>query len=97
MSPEELMEIINYVDGINLSFGATKVITDPETPKVKEIERRAMSVGVKLLHSKVRHLGIEENLKILKRIFESMNQLIVLNILLKPKDRYKTKLQRQTK
>ena len=57
MSPEDLMDLINYVDGVNLSFGATEVITDPETPKVKEIERRAMSVGVKLLHSKERHLG----------------------------------------
>ena len=76
MSPEELMDLINYVDGVNLSFGATKVITDPETPKVREIEHRAMSVGVKLLHSKVRHLGTEENLKILKRIFESMKDKI---------------------
>ena len=72
MSPEELMELINYVDEINLSFGATKVLTDPETPKVREIERRAMSAGVKLLRSKVRHLGTEENLKILNRIYESM-------------------------
>ena len=76
MSPEELMDIINYVDGINLSFGATEVITDPETPKVREIEHRAMSVGVKLLHSKVRHLGTEENLKILSRIFESMKDKV---------------------
>ena len=72
MSPEELMELINYVDEINLSFGATKVLTDPETPKVREIEHRAMSAGVKLLRSKVRHLGTEENLKILNRIYESM-------------------------
>ena len=72
ISPEELMELINYVDEINLSFGATKVLTDPETPKVREIERRAMSAGVKLLRSKVRHLGTEENLKILNRIYESM-------------------------
>ena len=76
MSPEDLMDIINYVDGINLSFGATEVITDPETPKVREIEHRAMSVGVKLLHSKVRHLGTEENLKILSRIYESMKDKI---------------------
>ena len=76
MSPEELMDIINYVDDINLSFGATKVLTDPETPKVREIERRAMSVGVKLLHSKVRHLGTEENLKILSRIYESMKDKV---------------------
>ena len=70
MEPDELMNIINYVDDINLSFGATKVLTNPDTPKVREIERRAMSVGVKLLRSKVRHLGTEENLKILSKIYE---------------------------
>ena len=76
MTPDELLDLINYVDDINLSFGATKVLTNPETPKVKEIEHRAMSAGVKLLHSKVRHLGTEENLKILTRICDSMKDKI---------------------
>ena len=76
MSPEDLIDIIHYVDDINLSFGATKVITNPETEKVREIERRAMSVGVKLLRSKVRHLGTEENIKILSRIFDHLSKKI---------------------
>ena len=29
ISPEELMDIIDYVDKINISYGATEVITDP--------------------------------------------------------------------
>ena len=76
MDPDELMSIIKYVDDINLSFGATKTITNPDTPKVREIEHRAMSVGVKLLRSKVRHLGTEENIKILSRIYDSMKDKI---------------------
>ena len=76
MDPDALMDIIKYVDDINLSFGATPVLTDPDTPKVREIERRAMSVGVKLLRSKVRHLGTEENIKILTRIYESMKDKV---------------------
>ena len=76
MDPDELMDIIKYVDDINLSFGATEVLTNPDTPKVREIERRAMSVGVKLLRSKVRHLGTEENIKILSRIYESLKDKI---------------------
>ena len=76
MSPEELIDIINYVDDINISFGATKVITDPETPKVKEIEKRAVAAGVKLLRSKVRHLGTEENIKILSRIYDDLKEKI---------------------
>ena len=76
MSPEQLIDIINYVDDINLSFGATRVLTNPDTDKVREIERRAMSVGVKLLRSKVRHLGTEENIKILSRIYDSLKEKI---------------------
>lgn len=68
METDDLLDLINYVDSINLKFGATKDITDPYTPKVKEIELRAMSVGVRLLRSRVRHLGTEENLKILNKM-----------------------------
>ena len=76
METNELMDLINYVDSINLSFGATEVITDPYTQKVKEIELRAMSVGARLLRSKVRHLGTEENLKILSKIFMYLEERI---------------------
>ena len=72
MSNEELLDLINYVDAINIAHGATLTITNPETEKVHEIERKALSVGLKLLHSKVRHLGTEENLKILTRIYNDL-------------------------
>ena len=86
MSPEELISLINYVDNINLHYGATEVITNPETEKVLEIERRAMSVGVKLLRSKVRHLGTEENLKILSRIYDDLNKQIDMKFASKVED-----------
>lgn len=71
-----LLELIDYVDDINLSFGAPKDITNPNTPKIREIEHRAMSVGLKLLRSKVRHLGTEVNLKILSKIFDYLSTKI---------------------
>ena len=69
MEKKELVDLIQYVDDINLAFGATLEITNPDTPITHEIEKRAMSVGLKLLKSKVRHLGTEENLKILTKIY----------------------------
>lgn len=77
---DKLLELINYVDDINLKYGATNVITDPLTPKVKEIERRALSVGVKLLRSKVRHLGTEENIKILTKISNHLKEHIEMRM-----------------
>ena len=86
ISGEQLLDLINYVDGINLKYGATKVITNPETDKVREIEKRAMSVGVKLLRSKVRHLGTEENLKILSHIYDDLNKIIDMRFCTKVSD-----------
>ena len=86
ISSEELLDLINYVDEINLKYGATKVITNPETEKVREIERRAMSVGVKLLRSRVRHLGTEENLKILSHIYDDLSKLIDMKFCTKVQD-----------
>ena len=48
MDEEQLLELIHYIDEINLSYGASRAITDPFTPKVREIEKKAMSVGLKL-------------------------------------------------
>lgn len=76
MSDEELMKLIHYVDDINLSYGATTSITDPTSPEVLRIEKKAMSVGLKLLRSQVRHLGTEENLKILTRIYNDLEKVI---------------------
>ena len=69
-------DLINYVDGINLEHGATTDITDPTTDKVREIEKRGYAVGLKLLRAKVRHLGTEQNLEILKSIYEAMKDRV---------------------
>ncbi len=84
--PSDTVEdLIKYVDEINLSHGATNVITDPTTDKIKEIEKLGLSVGLKLLRSKVRHLGTEQNLEILKSIFEELKDNIDMQ--------YKTKVE----
>lgn len=72
LDENEVMSLIHYVDDLYLKHGATKEITNPLTEKVKEIEHRGYSYGLKLLRSQVRHLGTEENL----RIMESMYQLL---------------------
>jgi uncharacterized protein len=69
---DTVLELINYVDSINLEHGAHPEVTDPSTEAVRQIEKRAIAVGLKLLRSTVRHLGTEENLQILKNIFEQM-------------------------
>ncbi len=69
---KDVEDLIDYVDQINLAHGATTVITDPTTEKIKEIERKGLGVGLKLLRAKVRHLGTEQNLLILQSIYEEL-------------------------
>ncbi len=76
LSGEQVEGLISYVDSINLKYGATEVVTDPTTAAVKEIERKAMGAGLKLLRSRVRHLGTENNLEILKRMFDDLAKVI---------------------
>ncbi|ERJ12564.1 FAD dependent oxidoreductase protein [Haloplasma contractile SSD-17B] len=73
---DDVWDLIRYVDSINLKHGATEDITDPYTEQVKNIERRGYAVGLKLLRAKLRHLGTEQNLEILKSIFEEMKDHI---------------------
>ncbi|MFV0499126.1 MAG: NAD(P)/FAD-dependent oxidoreductase [Bacilli bacterium] len=70
MPNHEVESVIKYVDAINLKHGAISKKTDPTTEKVKNIEREGMGYGLKLLRSEVRHLGTEQNLQILQRIYE---------------------------
>lgn len=76
LAPSEVLDLIKYVDQINLNHGATMVVSDPSTLAVKDIEKRGLSVGLKLLRAEVRHLGTEQNLEILKSIFEYLKKYI---------------------
>ena len=71
-------KLIHYVDDINLKFGATTEITDQDTPEVIAIEKRAIAVGLKLLRAKVRHLGTEQNLEILKKLYRYLEDKITM-------------------
>lgn len=73
---EKLLDLIHYVDEINLKHGATTSITDPLTEEVRLIEQKAYGAGLKLLRSNVRHLGTEQNLMILKDIYEYLKDKI---------------------
>ncbi len=74
--PSEVLNLIKHVDKINLEHGAKSSLTDPTTPAVKEIEKRGLGAGLKLLKAQVRHLGTEQNLEILKNIFEFLRTKI---------------------
>ncbi|WP_059049281.1 NAD(P)/FAD-dependent oxidoreductase [Paenibacillus senegalimassiliensis] len=76
IAPSRVLDLIKYVDSINLEHGATRAVTDPLTEAVRDIEQRGYAAGLKLLRAQVRHLGTEQNLEILKSIYEYLNTRI---------------------
>ena len=63
---EELaQETINYADNIYLEFGADDHIEGiGNTEEVKDIRKRAIQAGLKLVDCPIRHLGTEKAQKI---------------------------------
>lgn len=76
IADEEVLDLIKYVDEMNLKYGAPVEVTDPTTQMVHDIEKKGIAVGLKLLRSEVRHLGTEVNLQILKNIYEDLKSRI---------------------
>ena len=61
----EVMEYIEYVDSINMKFGATDECFSTFTPQADEIRKKALAHDLHLLDAKCKHLGTERNKKIL--------------------------------
>jgi len=72
MDAREVMELIDYVDSINVQHGATDQVFSTETPAARDLCRRALEFDLHLLQARCKHLGTENNLKILQNIYEGL-------------------------
>ncbi|MCE5285877.1 MAG: NAD(P)/FAD-dependent oxidoreductase [Pelosinus sp.] len=71
----EVWQLIDYIDEINLKYGAPKEFF---TTKNSDIGRKALTYDLHLLGAKVRHLGTENNLQIMKDIYEFLKDKITI-------------------
>jgi len=76
IAPSKVLELIQYVDSLNLKHGAEEFLTDPTTEAIRLIEQRGYAAGLKLLRAQVRHLGTEQNLMILQSIYEYLKDKV---------------------
>ncbi|WMJ78424.1 MULTISPECIES: NAD(P)/FAD-dependent oxidoreductase [unclassified Sedimentibacter] len=66
---EYTQELINYTDDIYLSFGAdTKIEGINAKEEIKEVRRKAIEAGLKLVDCPIRHLGTEKAQDIYRKI-----------------------------
>ena len=70
LEPKEVMELIDDVDAINVEHGATTEVYSTSTPEARALEKRALQYDLHLLQARCKHLGTENNLRILTNIYE---------------------------
>ena len=72
MEPAHVMELIDYVDSINVAHGATTEVYSTESDAAKKLARQALAYDLHLLQARCKHLGTENNLRILTNIYEGL-------------------------
>jgi uncharacterized FAD-dependent dehydrogenase len=74
----EVMKMIEYVDAINVEFGATEEVFSTFTPEADEIRKKALGFDLHLLDARCKHLGTERNKEILIKQSKWLNENIDL-------------------
>lgn len=75
LAGDEVMKLIDYVDEINVAYGAP---VEYFSTKNSTIGKKALEYDIHLLNAKVRHLGTENNIQILQKIYEFLKNQITI-------------------
>ena len=70
---DEVMRLIRYADDINLRHGAPSKVFTTEGSRLR---KRALEYDLHLLSASVRHLGTENNLKMLKKMYDALREKV---------------------
>ncbi|MPM16662.1 hypothetical protein SDC9_63043 [bioreactor metagenome] len=76
MPGDEVMKLIDYVDSVNVRHGATDQIYSTDSPQARALKKRALEFDLHLLQAQVKHLGTENNLRILQSIYEELKAAV---------------------
>ena len=78
---KEVMDLIDYVDEINTAHGATREVFSTNTPEAQALRKRALESDLHLLQARCKHLGTENNLRILTNIYEGLQDKLEFRFL----------------
>jgi len=73
---QKLVELIEYVDKIYLKFGAPDEVYEPEIHIAEQIKAKASKNGLLFIPSKIRHIGTEKCLEVLRSIREELSKKV---------------------
>jgi hypothetical protein len=73
---EALQKLIEYTDSIYLRYGAPHDVYGDDEQKIEDLRRRAEKHGLRLIPSKIRHIGTDYCPALLKKIREDLRSRI---------------------
>ncbi|MDD7210332.1 MAG: NAD(P)/FAD-dependent oxidoreductase [Lachnospiraceae bacterium] len=76
MDKKEVMDLIHYVDEVNVAHGATTKYFSTQTPEAQSLAKKALEYDLHLLQAQCKHLGTEKNLMILTNIYEDLKDKV---------------------
>lgn len=78
VSPDEVMALIEHVDEVNRSFGATEEVFSTFSEEADRIRRLALGFDLHLLDARCKHLGTEKNRELLAKQFRWLDERVDL-------------------
>ncbi|MHC1740972.1 MAG: NAD(P)/FAD-dependent oxidoreductase [Anaerolineaceae bacterium] len=76
IGPEKFRQILSYTDALYVQFGADSKVYGTETsPEIEAIHRSAAQAHLKLIDSRVRHMGTEKAYDIYSRIQQALLEI----------------------
>lgn len=76
LSDDTVMDLIDYVDQVNQSFGATTHTFSTSTPEADRIRLKAIGQDIHLLDARCKHLGTDKNRELLQKISDWIGQRV---------------------
>ncbi|MEK6678915.1 MAG: NAD(P)/FAD-dependent oxidoreductase [Nitrospirota bacterium] len=77
---EKLSELIKYVDDLYVSYGAPTEVYGTNEKRVQKFIDAAIKYDLKLVPSKIRHLGSDRSIPFLKGLYEALNEKIDIKL-----------------
>lgn len=71
--------LFEYIDSVNIRFGATTERYSTRSEEAARIEKKALENDLHLLHAVVKHLGTENNLQILRNMYEYLKERVEIH------------------
>lgn len=76
----ELNRLIEYVDDIYVKFGGSKNLYGTDLDEIERIEREASLAGLNLIKQRIRHLGTENCMNVLRKIRGELDNKIEIRV-----------------